>query len=120
VRVLVVDDDNIVLSSCVRVLENEGHAVTTATCSRSALEALERERFDVVVLDIKMPETDGVVLTMAVRQRRPNVPIVAMSGYATERTIAEATLYGARRFVTKPFLPEELVEAVRAATQKEG
>ena len=112
-KILVVDDDRIVLTSCERVLAEEGHEVLTTSTSRAALKMLEHGRYDLVLVDIKMPEYDGIELTRAVRRGSSMVPIIAMSGYATEHTIAEALATGAQRFIPKPFLPEELLRAVR-------
>jgi len=115
-RVLVVDDDRIVLASCERVLQAEGHEVITAVSSRAGLKILEHGRFDLLLVDIKMPEYDGIELTRVVQRSFPEIPIIAMSGYSTDETVAEALTIGAKRYIAKPFLPEELLEAVAEVT----
>ena len=117
-RILVVDDDRIVLESCERVLADAGHEVISSASTRAALKILEHGKFDLVLVDIKMPEYDGIEFTRAVRRGSSTLPIVAMSGYPTEQTVAEALATGAQCFVPKPFLPDELIRAIASATGK--
>jgi DNA-binding NtrC family response regulator len=114
-RVLVVDDDPIVLESCRRVLEAEGFTVFLAASAAEGLEALEGQDYAVLVADVKMPEVDGLQLLALARKRHPRVPVLMMSGYPTSDTVAAAMETGADGFLPKPFTPEELVSAVRRA-----
>jgi DNA-binding NtrC family response regulator len=118
VKILVVDDEGIVLDSCQVVLEDEGFEVLLVTSVDKALEAIEKEDFALLLADIKMPERDGIYLIGEVNKRRPRMPIVAMSGYPTTETIEEATKMGAATFITKPFTPDELIAEVRQVLQK--
>ena len=114
-NILVVDDDPIVQSSCRRVLEAEGNTVTIAASAPEALAALKSETYHLLLVDVIMPEYDGMYLIGSVLARRPDVPILAMSGYPTPETIASAQRMGAAYFLAKPFTPEELTAAVRKA-----
>lgn len=112
-NVLVVDDDQIVLAACTRILTSEGNAVTVASSVDEARDRLESQRFDLLLLDVIMPGCDGVELMRMVRERGLNVPTLAMSGYPTNENIDRALAAGAARLVSKPFTPVELLDAIR-------
>ena len=112
-KILVVDDEQVVLYSCKRVLEAEGFEVCLVPSAGKALEALKREGFGLLLIDVKMPEHDGMYLIQEVKKKWPAVPMVVMSGYDTPETIEEAARVGAAVFITKPFTPDELLATVR-------
>jgi DNA-binding NtrC family response regulator len=118
-KILVVDDEGIVLDSCRRVLEPEGFEVSLAKSVKEALEALEKNAFSALLIDIKMPEHDGIYLMQEIRQRWADIPIIVMSGYSTTEAIAHAAKMGAATFIPKPFTPDELVETIRRVIVKE-
>jgi DNA-binding NtrC family response regulator len=120
IRILVVDDEHIVLESCQAVFELEGFEVLLVPSAEKALEAMENNRFTVLLVDVKMPKRDGIYLMEKLKEQWPNVPIVAMSGYYTKETVKEAMRMGAVRFIAKPFEPDELVETIRQVVKKEG
>ncbi len=117
-KVLIVDDDKIVLDSCKRVLEAEQLKVTLVSNAQDAIEQLEKKYFDLMVMDVKMPEKDGVYILKKIREKWPlddwpELPILVMSGYPTSDTIQELKKRGAREFIPKPFTPDELLAAVQ-------
>jgi DNA-binding NtrC family response regulator len=118
VKILIVDDDPIVLDSCKRVFEAEGLGVCLVSSTGEALEAIKNNVFDILLIDVKMPEQDGMYLMRAVKGQWPELPIVVMSGYPTPETIAEGLQLGAEEFIAKPFTPDELLRIVRRALQK--
>jgi DNA-binding NtrC family response regulator len=118
VKTLIVDDDPIVLDSCKRVFEAEGFEVCLVPSADQALEVMKNNIFDILLIDVKMPERDGIYLMRAVKKQWPEVPIVVMSGYPTPDTIAEGLQLGAEEFIAKPFTPDELLEIVRQVLQK--
>jgi two-component system response regulator HydG len=71
-----------------------------------------------LLIDVKMPERDGMYLMREVKKQWPEVPIVVMSGYPTPETIAEGLKLGAEEFIAKPFTPDELLKIVRQVLQK--
>jgi CheY-like chemotaxis protein len=119
-KILVVDDETVVLESCKKILHSEGYDGTFLSSVDDALTALDRENFNLLLVDIKMPKRDGLCLMEILRQRHDPIPILVMSGYSTDETINEAKQMGADVFVAKPFTPEELLGAVRKATGKEA
>ena len=113
--ILVVDDDPVVLSSCRRILEAEGYTASLTSGVEEALRTLEEKNFDLLLVDVIMPEYDGMYLIGNVRERRPGLPILVMSGYPTPETISSGLQMGATHFIAKPFTPEELIGAVTKA-----
>jgi len=116
--VLVAEDEPLVRDLAVSVLEGGGFAVRAAANGQDALELFERhaEAIDVVVTDMVMPEMGGRDLADRVLERRPETPIVYMSGYTDEAPLAEPEDGSAPTFLQKPFSAEALVSTVRAAT----
>jgi len=114
-KILVVDDDAIVIKSCRRILEAEGFEVSSVPSADKALEALKSYDFDLLLIDVKMPKHDGMYLMREIKKNWPEIPIIIMSGYPTPETIAEVLRLGATLFIPKPFKPDELVKSVRQA-----
>jgi DNA-binding NtrC family response regulator len=117
-NILVVDDDAIVIKSCRRILEAEGFEVSTVPSADKALEALKNYDFDILLIDVKMPEHDGMYLMREIKRNWPEIPTIVMSGYPTPETIAEVLKLGATLFIPKPFRPDELIKSVRQVLKK--
>jgi DNA-binding NtrC family response regulator len=117
-KILVVDDERIVLESCRRVL-GERFEVNLAESGREALKAMGRETFSLILLDIKMPGTDGMALMRNVKDKWPLIPVIIMSGYVTMETMEEVAKTDAARFLAKPFTPDELLQTVDQVLTKE-
>ena len=118
-KILVVDDERIVLDSCQKVLEADGFEVYLVPSANKALQAMKKEGFGLLLVDIKMPEHDGMYLMQEVKKKWPDIPIIVMSGYPTSETITDGTEMGAAAFIPKPFTPDELLETVRLVILKE-
>jgi DNA-binding NtrC family response regulator len=119
-RILVVDDDPTVLKSCQRVLEAEGFDVYLVPSADKALEAMRNDDFALLLVDIKMPQRDGIYLMSEIMKEWPNIPIIVMSGYDTEQTVQQAMETGAASFIAKPFTPTELLNALQKVLEKQG
>jgi len=118
-KILVVDDENIVLDSCQRVLEADGFEVFLVPSADKALKAMKKDDFALLLIDVKMPGHDGMYLMREVKEKWPDIPIIVMSGYHTKEIIEEAVKIGAATFIAKPFTPDELLEALRQVINKE-
>lgn len=95
-------------------LERAGCAVTAAATHSEAIAATERmERLDLVISDVVMPGASGIEFVRLLRARRPGLPALFVSGYATELVEARGVDLGAERFLQKPFTLDELLSAVR-------
>jgi DNA-binding NtrC family response regulator len=117
-KILVVDDDAIVIKSCRRILEAEGFEVTTVPSADEALEKIKIYDFDLVVMDVKMPKHDGIFLMGEIKKNWPDIPIIVMSGYPTPETIADVLKLGAVQFIPKPFKPDEFMKSIRQVIHK--
>jgi len=114
-RILVIDDSESVLAFLVQVLREEKHEVLAASSGTQALEILKRERLDLVVTDIYMPEPDGIEVMRQARELRLNVPFIAISAQPSPRNkFVPARALGAQLALQKPFPRARLVEAVEA------
>jgi DNA-binding response OmpR family regulator len=118
-KILVIDDEPVVLNSCRKVLEEDGFDVYLVPSADEALKAMKKEGFDLLLVDVKMPKHDGIYLMQKVKEKWSNVPIIVMSGYPTPDTITDGAKMGADAFIAKPFTPDELLETIRQVIQKE-
>jgi DNA-binding NtrC family response regulator len=106
-RVLIVDDEAKLARMLAKMLEDEGWDIERAPGGRAAVERLERERFDVVVTDLKMPDVDGMAVLRAARSNSPATEVVIMTAFATVETAIQAMREGAAEYLTKPFSMDE-------------
>jgi len=111
-RILVVDDELIVRDSLKDWLTEDGFQVDAAESGPDALEKLAKQNYHLMLLDIKMPDMDGVEVLKRAREMRPDLAVVMMTAYATVETAVEAMKIGALDYLMKPFNPETLVPLV--------
>jgi CheY-like chemotaxis protein len=116
-RVLAIDDDSAVCATVCAILQRAGHQVVTAQDGRSGLKLLEAEQFDLLLIDIFMPEMDGLETIRVLRRSKPQLPVIVMSGAMVEQAsmpdyLSFGTKLGAIESLRKPFKPATLVEAV--------
>jgi DNA-binding NtrC family response regulator len=116
-RVLVVDDEEVVVRSCVRSLDATRLEIETAADGAEALRKVEGAPFDVVLLDIMMPGIDGLEVLQRVKERHPDVDVVMMTGLAEIQTAVRAMKLGAFDYLSKPFDPDELALVVDRALE---
>ena len=121
IRVVVADDHPIVRQGVVALLEDEPdiEVVADVADGRAALAAVLAEDPDVVLMDLRMPQMDGVEATRAVRERRPDVAVLVVTTYDTDEAIVRAVEAGAAGYMLKDSPTEELVDAVRRAATGE-
>ena len=116
-RILVVDDEPNILSTLAPLLRARGYEVSTAMSGRAAIETAEREKPDLIVLDLGLPDMDGVEVCQAIRDS-DSVPIVVLSARGAEGDKVRALDIGADDYVTKPFGADELLARIRAALRR--
>jgi two-component system KDP operon response regulator KdpE len=117
VRILIVDDEPNIIGTVAPLLRARGYGVFSAMSGRAALEAVERDKPDLIVLDLGLPDMDGVDVAQAVRQSS-GVPILVLSARGAEGDKVRALDAGADDYVTKPFGAEELLARIRAALRR--
>jgi DNA-binding NtrC family response regulator len=113
--VLLIDDEPNILSTLRRALELEGYAVEVAGSGRLGLEKLGARPFDLVMLDVMMPELDGLQTLELLREKDAEVPVVMMSGHGTLATAVQATKLGAHDFLEKPLSTEKTLLTIKNA-----
>ena len=116
-EILLVDDELSIQRAMGPLLRARGYGVTIAASGRDALAHLERDRPDLVILDLGLPDTDGVEVCRRIRARA-DMPIVVLSARGGEANKVAALDEGADDYVTKPFSPEELLARIRAALRR--
>jgi two-component system, OmpR family, KDP operon response regulator KdpE len=116
-RILIVDDEPSILAAMGPLLRSRGYEVSTAMSGRGALEAVERIEPDLVVLDLGLPDIDGVEVCRLLRDGR-STPVIVLSARGAETDKVAALDAGADDYVTKPFGTEELLARVRVALRR--
>jgi DNA-binding NtrC family response regulator len=112
-RILIVDDEESMRDGCRQVLAPEGFVIQEASSGDGALEAIRRESFDLVILDLKMPRVDGLEILRRLQQESPGTAAVVITGYPSVESAVEAMKLGASDFLPKPFTPDVLRLTVR-------
>jgi CheY-like chemotaxis protein/glycine cleavage system H lipoate-binding protein len=111
-RILAVDDEEIVLDSFRKILVLAGYSIETVETGPEALSLIQKNDYDFVFTDLKMPIMDGIEVTKAVKHLRPDIDVIVITGYATIESAVETMKYGAMDYVQKPFTEDELVAFV--------
>jgi two-component system response regulator HydG len=114
-NLLVVDDELIVRDSLDKWFREEGYDVTVAESAQDALTKMAAKRFDLALVDIKMPGVDGVELQRRMREVDPDMLVIIMTGYASVETAIAALKNGAYDYVSKPFDPDDITHSVHNA-----
>ncbi len=114
-RILIVDDELIVIRSAERVLKAEGYSVEGALGGREAIVKMGETAYDLVFTDLKMPEVDGITLIRWIKKTKPSAGIVIITGYPSQDTIKEALELGIIDYVPKPFTPAVLLDVTKRA-----
>ena len=114
-RILVIDDDPAVRHSCQRVLAEHGCEVEMAATGQEGLEQARRGYFDCAVVDLRMPDVDGMEIIRQARRTRSGMALLIVTGHAAVETAAEAVRLGVCDYLCKPFGPDEIVRAVERA-----
>jgi DNA-binding NtrC family response regulator len=114
-KVLLVDDEKEFLEIMSERMKARDMDVTTATSARQALEIIEKESFDAIILDFQMPGMDGMDALKAIKAKKPELQIILLTGYATVEKSVEAMKIGATDFIEKPADLEVLAEKIKKA-----
>ena len=120
IKLLIVDDEIVVQQSCVDIFseKSDRYDIFSVSSGEEALKTLEKEAFDIILTDIKMPGLPGLKLLSTISSRYPNTAIIVITGYATVKTAVEAMKLGAVDFIPKPFTPDEIYNAVEGVAAR--
>jgi DNA-binding NtrC family response regulator len=114
-NILIVDDEEVVRQSYMRILASTHSKVRSAWTWEQLRQAIEDERFDLVLLDLRMPGMDGMAVLRALKQQSPESEVIIITGYPTLDSAKEALTLGAFDYLTKPVGPDHVIEAANAA-----
>ncbi len=117
-RILVVDDDEAVRRSYLRSLESISCNVRAACDGEEALQTMEQNTFDVVLLDLRMPGQDGLSVLRTIKQKWPDREVVIITGYPTVDSAKEAVRLGAYDYVAKPVGPQDVINVTDGAVAR--
>ncbi len=111
-RILIIDDEIEILNSLSAVLQDEGYVTFTAKNGNEGLKILQEEIIDLVLLDLRLPDIDGIEVLRRIKDFEPDMAVIMISGNATIETAVESTKLGATHFIEKPFYPPEKIDAM--------
>src|SRR5262245_50499832 len=116
-RILIIDDEKLIRWTLRERLEREGYVVAEAEHGAAAFEAMRQEEFDLLLLDFKLPDTDGLEILKFAKERRPAPAVILMTAFASVQNAVEAMRLGAYDYVKKPFNLDELLLDVEKAIE---
>jgi len=102
-NILVVDDEEALRTVLSSELRNAGYEVNTASDGDEAISAVQTKKFDLVLLDIKMPKVDGFEVLKFIKQNLPSIKVIMLTGFADLKNAIESKKHGAEDFVSKPY-----------------
>jgi FixJ family two-component response regulator/glycine cleavage system H lipoate-binding protein len=117
-KLLVVDDEDAICEGCSRIFSRQGFEVEKCSDACRGLDLATRTDYCAILLDMKMPGMDGIHFLESLRKSKPSVPVVLMTGYPSIPNAASAIRLGVSDYVTKPFTPEEISQAVHRLIQR--
>jgi len=117
-RILVIDDEAVIREGLRQTLVLEGYPVEVAANGKIGMEKLQKSEFSVVISDLKMPIMSGIEVLKTIQVLQQDVPVIIITGFATVDSAVDAMKNGAFEYLTKPFLPDQIIEKVEAAIKK--
>jgi two-component system, NtrC family, response regulator HydG len=117
-HILVIDDDKAMRDACFQILSRQGYRVEMAASAKQGLTLLGRLSFDTILLDLVMPDMDGLEALKKIRALDPDVEVIIITGYGTIQSAVESIKAGAFHFLSKPFVPDDLRNLVSRALGK--
>jgi len=114
-RILIVDDEDIVVRSCLRILADTDYAVDVARGGAEALKKIDETVYDVLLVDIMMPQINGLEVLQHVKQKQPGSEVIIFTGLSQSETAVRAQELGAFAYLPKPFEPEDIRELIAQA-----
>ena len=117
-RILIVDDERIIIESCLRILKSDAYQLDAVQDGLEALRKVEENRYDLVILDIMMPKIDGLEVLRRLREGHPDVDVIMITGLSQIETAVKAMKLGAFDYLPKPFDPDELKLVVHRALER--
>ena len=117
-KILLVDDEERFRSNLKKMLTAEGFEVSEANSGQKALEELVLHAYDVILLDMRMPDMDGLTTLAAIKERHPDPEVIILTGHASVDAAAEIIRLGAAEFLLKPCPLEEVIAKIETAFER--
>ncbi len=118
IKFLIVDDEQDVVDNVSELFTLRNYAVVTATSGKKALELVEKEKPNIIILDIRMPDINGIDVLKEVKKNYPKIRVIMLTGIEDEATKNMAMALGASGYFTKPYSYAELIELSRKLIQE--
>jgi DNA-binding response OmpR family regulator len=117
-HILVMEDEPSVAHGVQTILTEEGYGVDLAMTGRAALDTFERDRYDLLVADLRLPDIDGMEVIKKVKTVRPETEVIIITGYSSVNSAVEAIKVGVHDYLAKPFTDDQLIAAVHGALEE--
>jgi DNA-binding NtrC family response regulator len=118
-RILVIDDDENIRSVLTAILEDEGYTVETADTAKKGIEKSEKEFYNLALIDIRLPDMEGTELLAKIRETKPKMRKIIVTGYPTLQNAVAAVNKGADAFIMKPFDVDKILQTIKEQLQKQ-
>ncbi len=119
-NILLVDDDKSILRILTRILQKQGYNIHTAETGREAEEKINSQSYDLALIDVKLPDTDGVDLLRKIQATRPNMIKIILTGFASMDNGIKALNSGADAYLVKPVEPTELLKILKEKFEEQS
>jgi len=120
VKILIVDDDENIRKTLVAVLEDEGYTVESVDTGKKAIEKTETEFFNLALIDIRLPDMEGIEVLSGMRETSPKIRKIIITGYPTLQNAAAAVNKGANAYIMKPFDVEKMLQTIKEQLKKQS
>ena len=118
-RILVIDDDENIRKVLETILEDEGYIVATAETAKKGIEKSEEEFYNLALIDVRLPDMEGIELLSKLRNTKPKMRKIIVTGYPTLQNAVSAVNKGADAYVMKPFEVEKILQTIREQLKKQ-
>lgn len=117
-HILVIDDEGVICDGCRLVLTDKGYCVAHCLSGMEGLKAIQTRDFDVILLDMKLADMDGMEILQVLQEKEPLPCVIVMTGYATLPNAVQAMKLGAADYLAKPFTDDELISTIEKVCLK--
>lgn len=117
-KILIIDDEPVICKGCRLALSGENHMIETCMTGQEGIDLLQKGDYDLILLDLRLPDMDGMEILKAIHQVKQDCLVIIMTGYSTVQNAVEAMKSGAFDYLSKPFTDEELILVVQRAIEK--
>jgi DNA-binding NtrC family response regulator len=111
-KILIIDDEEVICNACHLILSEKGHMLERKMDGAAGLKALQSNNYDVVLLDMMLPDMDGMEILETIKQKKPQTGIIVITGYSTVANALKAMKLGATDYLSKPFSEDELLASI--------